>query len=254
MTRKLFRVFVPAFNEEAAVLSLAGQFDLLGKNLKKLGIELEVTFVDDGSRDQTALRVKEAGHNRKYLRLVRHPQNRGLVGVLETILDLASEKGHAHCLGIGLLDGDGSHPPLVFESMVQKLLEGYDVVIASRFQRGSSIEGLSIFRQLSSWVVSFLYRSLARLKNVRDYSCGFRAYNPKILAPLRRYRFNSRSFACMSELLLCCNRPDARFAEVPFHLAYNLKKGPSKMPFLRTVMENLKLLYRMEDFRQKRKN
>jgi dolichol-phosphate mannosyltransferase len=248
MTPRLFRVFVPAYNEEDAIFPMADQFDLLEKKLKIRGIQLEVTFIDDGSRDKTAQRVEKAGVKRPYLHLVRHPQNRGLVGVLETVLDLANRKNRGVCLGIGLLDGDGSHPPQVFEPMILKLLEGYGVVIASRFQKGSSIEGLSLHRQFTSWVVSMLFRALGGLKNVRDYSCGFRAYNPKILAPLKSYRFQSRSFACMTELLLCCNRPGVQFAEIPFHLAYDLKKGPSKMPFLRTVTESLKLLVQTRNF------
>jgi dolichol-phosphate mannosyltransferase len=241
MSQKTFEVFVPAYNEEEAIPPLTADFDLLAKALRKKKLVLKVCFIDDGSRDQTARLIQKARAKRKYIRLIRHPQNRGLAGVLETILQVAGKRPTGR-LGFGIMDGDNSHPASVFLPMVEKLQENSDVVIASRFQTGGKVIGLAPHRKLYSRVLSFLFRLGLGLPCVRDYSCGFRAYKPWIFSRLKDYRFNYRSFACMTELLVCCGHLGAVFAEVPFGLRYDLKKGASKMPVIRTIKENLNIL------------
>jgi len=243
MQKLRFKVYVPVFNEEKAIQPLAGQFDLLREALAGIGVVLEVRFVDDASTDGTAQELRKAGKGRPYWGVVRHPQNRGLKGVLETVLALESgshpPKGH---LGIGLLDGDNTHPPMTFFPMVLKLMQGFDVVVASRFQPGSFVEGLSFPRRAYSWMASWLYRCSWRIPNLRDYTCGFRAYRADLFWKASGFKFKSQSFASMAEFLRPFHRAGAIFGEVPFCLRYDLKKGRSKMKLLRTILESLRLL------------
>src|SRR5260221_3208205 len=160
MPQPTFKVFVPAYNEEDSIRPLVLEFDLLDKALRARHIRLLVFFVDDGSKDQTVKRILEAKRGRGYLYLIRHSQNRGLVGVLETILEYANRGSREKCLGLGVLDGDGSHSPALFDPMVAKLEEGIDVVIASRFQPGSSTKGVAPHRWFYSLTSSLLFRLL----------------------------------------------------------------------------------------------
>ena len=51
-----------------------------------------------------------------------------------------------------------------------------------------------------------------------------------------------RGFACTDELLVKLAGITRRIGEVPFVLRYDRKRGASKLPLFRTIMETLKLL------------
>jgi dolichol-phosphate mannosyltransferase len=209
------------------------------------GVNVKVIWVNDCSSDQTAQKInKTVQQYSGWNFAIHHSQNRNLVGVLETTFSRYHEfvEDNEQLLGIGLLDGDYSHPPAFFSPMIDKLKLGYDVAIASRFQVGSIIRGVPPHRELFSIVMSFLFRSFGRIPNVRDYSCGYRAYSAAIAKKLNTHKFERRSFACMVELLCVADKHKATICEVPFILRYDLKLSSSKMKVVKTILETLQVL------------
>jgi len=83
------------------------------------------------------------------------------------------------------------------------------------------------------------------IKNVRDYSCGFRAYNigylKKVFELYQGNLVESSGFECMVEILGRCSKVGIKAAEYPLVLEYNLKEGPSKMKVVKTTMGYFKL-------------
>src|SRR5438045_6914261 len=79
------------------------------------------------------------------------------------------------------MDADESHTPGLMLRMVRMIREGYDVVIASRYQPGSRIYGLSLRRRVVSRLASWLMRLVFPPPGVSDYSCGFRASPAEVL-------------------------------------------------------------------------
>ena len=144
------------------------------------------------------------------------------------------------------MDGDNSHSPLFVPELLKKISYGYDVVIASRFQAGAKITGVVWWRQILSFGLTCLFKIIRNISGVRDYSCGYRLYSPRIIKKVKK-RFTGdvvfeKSFASMVEILLRCDMEGALMSEVPFLLRYDLKLGESKMPFKKTILGNLKLL------------
>jgi dolichol-phosphate mannosyltransferase len=131
--------------------------------------------------------------------------------------------------------------------MIARLDEGYDVVIASRYQHGSQWYGIPPHRQLFSLGVRLLLGFMLPLRGVRDYSCGYRAYRAEVLQRAADYWgdafITEQGFACMVEILSRLKRlePPVRFAEIPMVLHYDLKPGPTKMPIRQTILDTLKL-------------
>ncbi len=123
--------------------------------------------------------------------------------------------------------------------MVKLLDQGYDVVIASRFQKGGEEIGVAPHRKVLSHTAGHMMRLFVRYPGVRDYSCGYRAYRASILRRLQEEFgqdfVRENSFACMFELLVKLKAIRARAAEVPLVLRYDLKSGASKMRVLRTL-------------------
>lgn len=239
-----FPVFVPCYNEQDAIAPMSEEFKIVKQDLAAKNIQLQVVWVNDCSSDSTLVKIQEqCSANSEWQNYIHHESNRGLVGVLETMLSSWSSHGGSNPIGVGLLDGDNSHPSIFFNDLVDKLIRGYDVAISSRFQVGSIVEGVPGNRQFLSWGMSVLFRLVGRVPNVRDYSCGFRAYSPAILNKVgSNYRFKKRSFACMVELLMECHKNQAFCAEVPFILRYDQKLSESKMRVVRTIKETLGVL------------
>jgi dolichol-phosphate mannosyltransferase len=145
------------------------------------------------------------------------------------------------------MDADETHSPGLMISMVRKILEGHDVVVASRYQPGSRILGLTLDRILISRIGSLLIRVVFPTPGVRDFTCGYRAYRAAALKLARRHYGDSfvdqRGFQCVIDILLKMRRLPLIFGEVPMILRYDLKLGSSKMRLMKTTLDTLRLLF-----------
>lgn len=222
---------MPAFNEER---DLPGLLERIEAALSPWA-DYRVMIVDDGSSDRTAEIAREAAR-RMPLELIQHPRNLGLGAAISTGLRAASAQGGL----VVTLDADNSQDPELIRAMVDRVSEGLDVVIASRFQPGSQEIGVPPYRLLLSHLSSWGIRTLVRYPGVRDYTCGFRLYRAETLRRLidvygEDAFLREKGFACMLELLLNLRALDVRVGEVPLVLRYDLKVGASKMRVLRTI-------------------
>jgi len=236
-------VVLPAYNEQDAIAPLIEQIRSVAR--KRFIEPVKIIVVDDGSTDETAARVRALEDESTLL--VQHPQNRGLGEAVKTgllrALDMAAEDDI-----IVTMDADNTHPPGLLPRMIATLEGGNDVVIASRYQPGARVVGLSHFREFLSAGMRWLFQILLPIRGVRDYSCGYRAYQAKILRrAFDRWGndFISHSgFSCMVDILLKLNRLGAVITEAPLVLHYENKRGKSKMNVSRTIRETLRLAWR----------
>jgi len=128
-------------------------------------------------------------------------------------------------------------------SRTEQLAHGYDCVIASRYCNISKTKGVSPFRLFLSWGARVYYTLILGVKNVKDYTCGYRAYTYEIIAKAKE-KFGAsfvehRSFAYMMEVLYKLSLIGTKFQEVPFELRYDNKEGESKMHLTKTICESL---------------
>ena len=230
MPDKKITVMMPAYNEEK---DLPGLLDRIQNAMDKWA-NYQILVIDDGSHDRTAQIVNEAA-TRMPAKLIQHPQNMGLGAAMRTGLKAAAQNSDV----VITLDADNSQDPMLIKSMVERLGEGFDVVIASRFQPGSQEIGVPPFRIFLSHVASAGIRILVGYQGVRDYTCGFRAYKAETLRHLIQtfgdHFIRENGFSCMFELLLNLRSLSARASEIPLILRYDLKEGASKMRILRTM-------------------
>ena len=99
-----------------------------------------------------------------------------------------------------------------------------------------------------------VFSVLLHIPNVKDYTCGYRLYNRKILlSAVDRFGDGlvaESGFTCMVELLYklyCCG---AVFAEVPFALCYDYKKGTSKMAVMKTAVNSIRLALQLKKIKR----
>lgn len=240
-------VVLPAYNEAAALPALleafvrvAGQSDPAASKLA--GLRLVV--VDDGSTDGTG-EVARAFGDRLPITVLPHALNRGLAAAMRTGLEHVCAAGAPGDIVV-TMDADDTHRPEQLLGLVDALDNGADIVIASRYTAGSARDGVPIVREVLSAGISMLLRARFRLRGVRDYSCGYRAYRARVLqqaaAAYGVRLITAEGFAATTELLLKTAPFAERIAEVPLDLQYGRKAGPSKMPMKQTILAYLRLL------------
>lgn len=225
-------VVLPAYNEEQDLPQL---LERLHSALAPGSLKHRIVVVDDGSQDRTAEIAREAA-TRMPVQLVQHEVNQGLGRAIQTGLTEASR----HPGAVITMDADNSHDPKYIEDMVAKLeQDDLDLVIASRFVKGSLVKGVPVFRQFLSYGCFFSMKCLVPYEGVRDYSAGFRAYRSTTLQRLVAIHGDQlvehAGFSCMLEILLKLRAMGATAAEVPYTLRYDQKIGASKLRLFRTL-------------------
>ena len=123
----LLSVVLPAFNEEASVPRAA---DTLSALLEGAGIDHEIVFVDDGSRDHTWPAVQAQTQRHPQVRGVRFSRNFGKEAAI--FAGLAQARGDC----VVVMDCDLQHPPEKAVEMYRLWQQGYQVVEGVKTSRG----------------------------------------------------------------------------------------------------------------------
>ncbi len=156
-------VIIPAYNEEENIVRVV-------ENLKNNYRMYDYVIINDGSSDHTASICREKGYE-----LLDLPVNLGLAGAFQTGLKYAYRKGYDYAIQF---DADGQHRPEFIEPMLQKIQEGYDIVIASRFVNEKKPHSM---RMLGSNLISAAMK-LTTGHRVKDPTSGMRLFNKKMIA------------------------------------------------------------------------
>ena len=147
-----YSLVVPIFNEEAVIPVLLKRLDVL---LEALDAPAEMIFVDDGSKDTSAIVIEAKARADKRYRLIKLSRNFGHQIAITVGLD------HAAGRAVIVMDADLQDPPEVVLEMIAKWKEGYDVVSAERASR----QGESRFKRATA---DLFYRLMGRLGDVSD--------------------------------------------------------------------------------------
>jgi dolichol-phosphate mannosyltransferase len=235
---------LPAYNEEKALPALLAAF---AQTMESAGCDYRVVVVDDGSNDDTCEVIRAASLTIP-IQSIRHQVNRGLGETMRDALRAAVQTSAGGDIVV-TMDSDNTHDPDTIPVLLHLLRAGNQVAIASRYRKGSRVVGLSMPRRLMSYAARLLFQVVCPIRGVRDYTCGFRAYEARALQRAFAVYGDSfvteRSFACMAEILFKLARTGATIAEAPMVLRYDRKMGSSKMSMFQTVLGTLQLVARL---------
>lgn len=234
-------IILPAYNEEDSLGELLDEFVAIQQRLGSY----QIILINDGSVDRT-VQVAQQFQAKLNLRIVNHEVNKGLGPAIKTGLYQALHQATSGDDVVVYMDADSTHSPAYILSMKQRILEGADLVIASRFLAGSREIGVPFMRRLYSRGARILFKLFLPLPGVTDFTCGYRAYRLNLIKnALECYGdgiIERTGFACTDELLVNLATFDIKIAEVPFVLRYDKKKGKSKLQLGLTILETIRML------------
>lgn len=143
-------VVVPVYNEEEVI---GESYRRLSEVMRGMGETYEIIFVNDGSRDKTALLAREICEKDPCVKLIDFARNFGHQTAITAGMDYAC--GDA----VVVIDADLQDPPEVIPEMMAKWREGYEIVYGKRIKR----EGETFFKKFTAKV---FYRFLRAMTDV----------------------------------------------------------------------------------------
>lgn len=239
-------VLLPAYNEEDNIQIMFEKWEDQREKLKtEYMLGLRIIIIDDGSSDRTAEIAGRLEKEKGGLTLIRHARNKGLGGAVKTgIVHFIENCGDSRFMCI--MDCDNTQDPKYISSMLDSAInKKSDVVIASRYQKGAEVKGVTGIRLLMSQGAKLVFSLILNIPNVKDYTCGYRLYGRDSLVSAKE-KFGDKlveenGFTCMVELLYKLYICGAKISEVPFRLRYDKKGGASKMSVIKTAMRSMLL-------------
>lgn len=217
-------VVMPCLNESRTVAACIRQ--ALGA-LDRAGIRGEVVVGDNGSNDGSREISLNAGAR------VVPVRRRGYGAAVRQAVSAA--RGHFVVMG----DSDGSYDFTQVSRLIEKLREGFDLVIGNRFEgriEPGAMPPLNRYvgNPLLTWLGRMLFKS-----PVGDFHCGLRAFRK---AAITRLNLQTEGMEFASEMIVKATLFGLRIAEVPTTLAPEAPARASHLRPLRDGWRHLRFL------------
>lgn len=196
--KKLVSIIIPAKDEEKAIGKVLSDVNKVIAGAKKHNFE--VIVVDDGSTDKTSEIA------RKYKAKV--VVNTGVHGKGKALVC-----GFRHCKGdyIIMLDADYSHMPEDIPRFLDKLNQGYGLVVGSRYTGGS--DEYTLVRSFGNLVLTLAFTTMFGIRT-SDALNGYKGFRREVV---EGGKFHTKDFEIEIELIYRALKLGYKIGEFPCH-------------------------------------
>ena len=222
-------IVIPTYNEKDNIVNLIKKTNDACKNCN---FGYKIIVVDDDSPDGTADVVKDLKTNFK-ISLIKRSKKLGLGSAYVVGFKKALENNADLIFG---MDADLSHNPEYIPKFIEKINEGYDAVIGSRYVKGGGIVGWNFTRRFISWNGNLIGKYIAGI-NFPDLTSGYRVYTKEVLRSIDLDDIKSSSYDFQLEMLAKAINKGFKVGTIPI-IFYDRKYGKSKL----TKLDQLKFL------------
>jgi glycosyltransferase involved in cell wall biosynthesis len=184
--RPKLSVIVPFYNEEE---SIAAMHEAIATAIEPLGIHFEMVFVDDGSRDLTALRAEEIARRDPRVRVVKFRRNYGQTAAMAAGIEYASGEI------LVTMDGDLQNDPRDIEHFLAKMAEGYDLVVGWRYKRQDRLVSRKIPSKIANWLIGKVTGI-----PITDNGCSLKAFRASLIKRIPLYSEMHRFIPAMASI------------------------------------------------------
>lgn len=212
-------VIIPTYNEIENIEAII-------RKVMHLDERFDVLIIDDGSPDNTALKVKELQEEySNELHLIERSGKLGLGTAYIHGFKWAIEQGYEF---IYEMDADFSHPP---EDLVRLYkackIDGFDVAVGSRYIKGVNVVNWPMGRVLMSYFAGVYVRFITGMK-IMDPTAGFICYRKEVLKTIPLDKIAFVGYAFQIEMKFNAFLFKFNITEVPI-IFTDRTKGVSKM-------------------------
>lgn len=172
-------VIIPLFNEEGNVKLLAEKLQVMLCHYPNY----EIIYIDDGSTDNTLAIIKNLNQKDKRIKYISFSRNFGQQNALKAGLDYS--KGDC----VISMDGDLQHPPELITAMIDKWIEGYDIVYTIRKDKFK----VNIFKRFFVYLFYKLMSILSDI-NIEQGTADFRLMDRVVVDIVCKLRENALFF------------------------------------------------------------
>ena len=167
----MLSVVIPIFNESQNI-------EILAKKIKKslLSFKYEVIFINDGSNDDSEIKLKKIIKDNQNFFCLNFKRNFGQTAALQAGFEFAS--GDI----IVAMDGDLQNDPSDIPKLIKKINAGYDVVSGWRKNRKDN----KLSRVIPSKLANLIISKLSGVK-LHDYGCTLKAYRKEVIKNVKLY-------------------------------------------------------------------
>ena len=209
-------VIIPTYNE-------AINIEKIIKRILSVYKQLEILVVDDNSPDHTAQIVEKISRKNKKVHLKKRSEKMGL--------------GTAYVLGFNYalkhdydfifeMDADFSHDPEDLPRFID-YLDGYDLIVGSRYIQGVSVVNWPMKRLLLSYFACFFARVVTGIP-VKDLTSGFKCYSRGALQSVKWEKFNVDGYGFQIQSVFSVYKARLRVKEISI-IFVERRAGASKM-------------------------
>lgn len=221
----------PTYNERENIGPLIEEEQKVFKKISKH--EMHTLVVDDSSPDETHKVVEEKMKKYKNVHLAIGGKQ-GLGAAYIRGMDYAINQMGADV--IFEMDADFSHDPEKISEFLEKIDEGYDFVIGSRYIKGGSIPAnWGIHRKIFSVFGNMLVRFILGRFKVHDWTGGFRAVRKEFFQKTHEKLYGFAGYTFQVGFLYYSLIAGAKVAEVPINFV-DRKYGKSKIAPLNYII------------------
>jgi glycosyltransferase involved in cell wall biosynthesis len=184
--RPKLSIIVPFYNEEESIGPL---YRAIVTAIDPLNITYEMVFVDDGSRDNTVPLATDLARRDPRVRLVKFRRNYGQTPAMAAGIE------HARGEILVTMDGDLQNDPADIGLFLEKMAEGYDIVVGWRHNRQDKL----ISRKIPSRIANRIIGKVTGVP-IRDNGCSLKAYRGDLIKEIPLYSEMHRFIPAMASI------------------------------------------------------
>lgn len=192
-------VFYPCYNDWGTIGSMVL---LTVRTCRSLGLDHDITIVDDGSDEHTLMLLDEIASRFPEVTVVRHGKNRGYGGALRTGFASGAKEW------IFYTDGDAQYDVRELENLVALAGPEVDVVQGYKITRHDPLHRIVIGR-IYHWMVKVAFGL-----RIRDTDCDFRLIRRSVFDKITL--IHDSGVIC-AEMMTKIQRAGFRVVETPVH-------------------------------------
>ena len=179
-------IIIPLYNEEDSIEPLHAA---IVAGVAPIGLPYEILYVDDGSKDATFAKAKAIAERDHHVRVVKFRRNYGQTPAMAAGID------HAAGRILVTMDGDLQNDPSDIPTFIEKIDEGYDIVVGWRHRRQDKVVTRILPSKIANWLISKVTGV-----PIKDNGCSLKAYRADIIKNIPLYSEMHRFIPAMASL------------------------------------------------------